>query len=219
MTTKLVDYLLARDEWPARSGLVSDYVLGKTGLFLVTQNEHVDVRLRIARCLVRGLADIHGGWRLKTPRLPAYIWEQMMGVVEQAALDGNEVMMAVTVNGAGEFDVVIPLQEAGPAHVKVLEPVPGAILELHSHCRFGAYFSPTDDTDEQGLRLYGVVGRVTGDAPEVVLRLGAWGYYHPIFWDEVFEGSPGRYRDVHRDVQAALVELEEVAVGIHAGNE
>lgn len=34
------------------------------------------------------------------------------------------------------------------------------ILEIHSHNTMGAYFSTTDDADEQQFGLYGVVGRL-----------------------------------------------------------
>jgi hypothetical protein len=38
-----------------------------------------------------------------------------------------------------------------------------------------AYFSQTDDRDEQGGRFYAVIGRLDQDQPELVLRLGMYG--------------------------------------------
>jgi PRTRC genetic system protein A len=56
------------------------------------------------------------------------------------------------------------------------------LLELHSHHQMAAFFSATDTADEQGFRLYGVVGRLDSDSqhtPEIRMRMGIYGQ----FWD------------------------------------
>jgi hypothetical protein len=73
------------------------------------------------------------------------------------------------------------------------------VLELHSHHALPAYFSRVDDADEQGLRLYGVVGRLDRTRPEVALRVGAYGHRLPVSWDAVFAGDRGGVRDAQFD--------------------
>ena len=51
-----------------------------------------------------------------------------------------------------------------------------------------AFFSGTDDRDEQGLQLYGVVGKLT-ERTEVLLRVGAYGYFSILSWYQVFQGE------------------------------
>ncbi|MBV8715456.1 MAG: hypothetical protein JOZ65_10355, partial [Chloroflexi bacterium] len=46
-------------------------------------------------------------------------------------------------------------------------PVHDAIVEVHSHHMMRAYFSATDDRDETGRRVYGVLGRLAGPHPEI----------------------------------------------------
>ena len=56
------------------------------------------------------------------------------------------------------------------------------LLELHSHHLMAAFFSATDTADEQGFRLYGVVGHLDSadqHAPEIRIRVGIYGH----FWD------------------------------------
>ncbi|MCP4992898.1 MAG: hypothetical protein GY934_03795 [Gammaproteobacteria bacterium] len=53
----------------------------------------------------------------------------------------------------------------------------GVILELHSHNTMPAYFSPRDNQDEQGGRLYGVIGHLERTNPELALRLGMFGHW------------------------------------------
>jgi PRTRC genetic system protein A len=52
-------------------------------------------------------------------------------------------------------------------------------LDLHSHHRMEAFFSDTDDADEQGARFYAVIGRLDTPRPELALRLGMHGHYYP----------------------------------------
>jgi PRTRC genetic system protein A len=53
------------------------------------------------------------------------------------------------------------------------------LLDIHSHGRMSAFWSDTDNTDEQGFRAYGVIGNLHRQ-PEICLRLGVYGYWFPI---------------------------------------
>ena len=47
-----------------------------------------------------------------------------------------------------------------------------AVLDVHSHGRHGAFFSPQDDEDDRGcIKISAVIGRVDDAAPEVDIRL------------------------------------------------
>jgi hypothetical protein len=84
-----------------------------------------------------------------------------------------------------------------------------------------AYFSHTDDADEQGLCLYGVLGRlgIPGRQEEVLLRVGVYGYYAAVPWDLVFAGELGPVHDLTQggprhesdDVDGDQQEQEELA--------
>ena len=86
----------------------------------------------------------------------------------------------------------------------VYRPPRDALLQIHSHGAYPAYFSATDDADEQGFGLYGVVGRLGSERPEVALRVGVYGYFLPVPLEAVFEGDRGRFRDVHFDPAAEV---------------
>jgi len=59
---------------------------------------------------------------------------------------------------------------------------------MHSHGQMRAWFSTTDNADETGLKLYGVIGRLDA-VPVVKLRIGAYGYFKTLRWSDVFDGS------------------------------
>lgn len=49
-----VDYLVAREGVPPRSGLAFDYILAADGLFVTTESDLLAVRLPVAPCRLRG---------------------------------------------------------------------------------------------------------------------------------------------------------------------
>lgn len=202
MSDKLVDYLVARTELPAPSGAAYDYVLGDDGLFVVAENRHRRARIPVAAGTVRGLPPLHAAVGLRGGWLPRAVWDRIITTMtEQAA---TEVVVAVVADGQG-YRLVRPAQIGGPLRLRY-RPVPDAVLEVHSHRGNAARFSTTDDADEQGLRLYGVVGRLGTTAPEVALRVGVYGYFLPLPWDAVFAGNRGPFRDV----SLGIAEVSEV---------
>ena len=50
--------------------------------------------------------------------------------------------------------------QAGTATSLAYVPPAGVVAEFHSHGGSRAFFSATDDRDEQGFRIYGVAGRL-----------------------------------------------------------
>jgi PRTRC genetic system protein A len=186
----LVDYLVARTSLPPRSGLAYDFVLARDGLYVVAGNAHLDVRVPVARCLVRGLVPLHAACTLRHGRLSAAFWDEALRIARVSAIVGHEMLLAVVHEPGCGYRMVRPPQVSGAARV-VYRPTVGTVLELHSHHRLPAFFSRTDDADEQGLRLYGVLGRLDTARPEVALRVGAYGHYLPLPWEAVFEGERG----------------------------
>ena len=53
-----------------------------------------------------------------------------------------------------------------------------SLVEIHSHHSMGAFFSTTDDADQQGFRIYAVLGRIN-TCPTIRMRIGVYGY----FWE------------------------------------
>jgi PRTRC genetic system protein A len=194
VTAALVKYLVARDGVPFRQGLAFDYLLAGDGVYLVADNGHLGVRVPIADCEVRGLPPVYPSCSLKHGRIPGWIWDAIVWAAHVGYMRGLEVLLTVRSDPSVGYRLTLPRQVAGPAHV-IYRPTTDAILEIHSHGPHAAAFSATDDADEQGLRLYGVVGRLGTERPEVALRVGAYGHFLAVPWETVFEGDRGTFRD------------------------
>ena len=191
----IVDYLVARDGLPPASGLAYDYVLAGNGLYLRCENEHLEVCIAIASVEVRGLVEIVPFVRLKHGSLPSSLWERFVRLARAFAEHHAEVLAVVTYTPTFGYELRVPPQEVSVSRI-VYKSLPRTVLELHSHHGLSAYFSTTDDADEVGLRLYGVVGRLDREVAEVRLRIGAYGYFQPVAFADVFAGEPIAFVDL-----------------------
>jgi PRTRC genetic system protein A len=197
----MVEYLVARDGVPTRQGLAYDYVLAGDGVYLVASNDALDVRVPIADCSVRGLPPVYPSCSLKHGRLPQWIWDAIVWAAHVSYLRGREVLLAVTFDPSIGYRLTVPPQVAGSERV-VYRPSTAAVLEIHSHGLHAALFSSTDNRDEQGLRLYGVIGSLNSNRPEIALRVGAYGHFLPVPWETVFDGKMGPFHDGHSEPTA-----------------
>jgi PRTRC genetic system protein A len=178
---------------PPNNALAYQYILAATGVYLRAENRFFDVLLPIARSPIRGLASLQPHFRLKGPRLPGCLLDAVLADARRArGRDGTlaEALYHFHHDGA-RVRVLKPVQRATAASVVGIESnAAGVILDLHSHGNMGAFWSGTDDGDEQGFRIYGVIGRLD-TKPEIGLRLGVYGYWFPLPVNVLFDGPGG----------------------------
>ena len=86
--------------------------------------------------------------------IPARLFELGLGWFEDDPY--TERFFAIRWDGAA-YRLVVPEQE-GTASSLTYTPPAGVVAEFHSHGTSRAFFSKTDDGDEQGFRIYGVAG-------------------------------------------------------------
>ena len=169
-------------------GIGYDYVLGSGGLYVQSQGSHLTARVPVAPCTVRGLAPVAEKMELAHGPIPAGLFE--LGLRWFRDDPDTERFFAVRQDGRA-YRLVVPPQ-AGTATSLAYVPPAGVVAEFHSHGGSRAFFSATDDRDEQGFRIYGVVGRLDDPEPELSLRVGVYGHFAPLEWSQVFSGSnPG----------------------------
>ena len=169
-------------------GVGYDYVLGEDGLYLQSRSDNLVARIQIATCEVRGLSPVDTKVVLPNGRVPARLFER--GLRWLQAAPHTERMFTISWDGE-EYVLGVP-DQYGTAASLTYAPLSDAVAEFHSHGTSRAFFSRTDDEDEQGFRIYGVVGRMGSSWPELGLRLGIYGYFASLEWSRVFDGpTPG----------------------------
>ncbi|MYD48297.1 MAG: hypothetical protein F4W95_07405 [Chloroflexi bacterium] len=167
-------------------GIGYDYVLGSGGLYVQSESAHLTARIPAAPAAVRGLAPVTEKVTLHHGPIPAHVFE--LGLSWMRSDPDTERFFAVGWDG-NAYRLVVPPQ-AGTATSLTYRSPGRVVAEFHSHGKHAAFFSVTDDRDEQGFRIYGVVGRLRDPRPELALRLGVYGHFAPLRWAQVFDGPP-----------------------------
>ncbi len=183
-------------------GIGYDYVLSSGGLYVQSESAHLTARVLVAPCKVRGLTPVAEKVQLTHGPIPARLFE--LGLRWFQDDPDTERFFAVRWDGDAYRPVVPP--QAGTATRLAYLPPKGVVAEFHSHGSSRAFFSATDDRDEQGFRIYGVAGRLDTDRPELSLRVGVYGHFAPVEWSQVFSGANPGVRLMGEDAGSKLTE-------------
>ena len=170
-------------------GIGYDYVLGSGGVYVQSESAHLTARVHGSPpATVRGLAPVAEKVELAHGPIPAPLFA--VGLCWFRDDPGTERFFAIRWDGH-RYRLVVPEQEGTASSLKYTPPA-GVVAEFHSHGTSRSFFSSTDDRDEQGFRVYGVVGRLDSPLPELSLRVGVYGHFAPVDWPQVFSGpEPG----------------------------
>lgn len=180
---KPAGYLSATGEGTiGEPGIFYDYILGKDGLYIRAENPLIKATICIAPCTVRGLGRVEEEVLIKPGRVPRMLYDLAISVLY--AKPDVEQYLALTWDGA-KYHLNKPAQEGSGGHVSYECP-PSTLVDIHSHGGMPAFFSGTDNHDEQGLRVYMVIGYLNTLAPEHLIRLGVYGYFWSMDFEEVF---------------------------------
>jgi hypothetical protein len=186
-------------------GSAFNYGFAGNGVWMQAENNHLWARIPVAECQIRGLYPIDTVIQFKHGRIPQRFWDLALSAL--LAHPEEERYVGIRWTGTA-YDIYYPAQDGKAASVSY-DCGENVVFEMHSHPGMGPFFSDTDDADEQGLKIYGVLGYTLKDyshmngglpvtqwEPLINLRIGVYGYFHPVAWGEVFEGGLGDVIDV-----------------------
>lgn len=182
-------------------GLFYDYILSGNGVFISATNEFLSACIPIAQCQIRGLTPTEPRVELRHGKIPGVFFDLALNAA--LARRDREIYFAIT--WQDRYRLFLTSQEGNAAHVEY-HTLDGTVMGLHTHPTFAASFSGGDDRDEQGFRLEAVIGRLDR-IPEVSLRVGVYGYFWPLSWTQVFDGTLNGVRDSNPDMKEVCIEL------------
>ncbi len=188
-------------------GLYYDYIFASNGVFIEAESPLIAARIPVANCDIRGLAPIEPKLSLTYGSIPQRFFDLALDLF----LSDKETEQYVAITGEGGYQFYIPVQDKKAGSV-VYEVGRAVVLEIHSHGHMGAWFSGTDNEDETGLKLYGVVGKLDS-TPIVKLRIGVYGYFRDLFWNEVFDGSLAGALEYEEKEVISEDDLQDIVAG------
>lgn len=206
MLDNLVTYHIhKRHPLPVNDALAYQYVLAGNGVFVRAKTRFFTALLPVTACTVRGLLSLHTRFQLLVPRIPARLLAAVLADARRARRpDGgrpdnglNEVLYQFHHHGRA-VQVKKPAQQTTPISVTTaVADAAGIMCDLHSHGNIRAFFSQPDNADEQGVRLYAVMGKLDS-TPEMRLRVGVYGYWLPLPLTAVFTNN-GPFKDLYQE--------------------
>jgi PRTRC genetic system protein A len=204
--TSIARYYVARPESPAPEAQEQgfDFIWAANGVFKRARNRYLEACIPVAARMFPGLLPILPYVRLLGERIPGRVLSiALADARKQARARPAEAMYHVHL-GEGRVRLSRPRQDAGAASLTYRGGGEAdVVMDIHSHCQMRAFFSLTDDRDEQGFRLYAVMGHVFNSRPQIGVRVGVWGSFWPVpvwdvfspanEWEDVYEhGSNGK---------------------------
>ncbi len=217
----LIKHLWAIDgeKLPPCTSPFYEFVGAANGLFIRGQREGLEMCFKVGDVSqpVRGLATVEERLVLWYPKVPATHLQFVLEQSREVCGDGvmREILFHFTY-ASGTWQISIPEQDASGGHVRPTNAGHGSsyatsILEVHSHHSMAPFFSSMDDSDEQGFKLYGVIGHIFS-RPALQLRVGLYGYFWqiPASWvfdmpDSVADAAQRRVRRIQLDEQTCQV--------------
>lgn len=199
MAVMLVQYLFATNEpLPAQEAALYEYIFARNGVFKRASRAEISARIPIGECRISGLAQIAPEIKTHFARVPERIVRQMLTAATEAAREDLEILFYLMLED-GKWRLEIPAQQQRYDSVTPIEkgrgsPYERALIEIHSHHRMPAAFSPDDDRDETGFRLYGVLGSLRPELsswPQINFRVGVYGSWWPLPADQIIEMPSG----------------------------
>ncbi|MFN6474025.1 MAG: Mov34/MPN/PAD-1 family protein [Nostoc sp. SerVER01] len=177
----LVNYVIATSpELPPIAAQLYEYIFAANGVFIRAKRSFMEAMWAIGECEIRGLAEVEAYLRWEGKQIPFYFLNQML--VDAQNTD-NEVLWYLWQED--NWLISKPEQSASTHSVTPVYPslvntdYEKAMVEVHSHGDMRPFFSKQDDADEQGFRIYAVLGSVRS-RPAISVRIGLAGYFCPI---------------------------------------
>ncbi len=164
------------------------YVIAQNGVFAWARREGLEALIPVAPCAISGLYPIEPYVHLTYPPVDVWLVSEMLRLAYEARTpDGDllEILFYLTWDTRRGWQLTVPLQDQQAMRVspvvEALDPslYANTLMEIHSHNKMSAFFSRTDTADEQGFRLYGVVGRSSATSQRFRMRIGIYGH----FWE------------------------------------
>jgi hypothetical protein len=172
-----------------------EYILAENGVYARGSREGLQVCIPIMRGTIRGLTSTEPYVRLDYPKVPEWILLSILNKSREVCLSAKDRVEALFHlffdTKTKRWKLETPIQVASIGSVSPVEVGTGssyekALIEIHSHHDMSPVFSYIDNEEEQGFRLYGVIGHIFKD-PMLRLRVGLFGNFYEIPANVIFE--------------------------------
>ena len=187
---KLIQHLVVQHNGmlPEIPDCLYAYVVAGNGVLIYAKRPGLEVLIPVSRARIVGLPALNPYVRL-SQRVPKCLLLHALKVAQTHL--PNEILFWF--NSKKYWTLQVPQQITCPSSTVPVESLDemgtNALVDLHSHGLLPPFFSRADNKDEQGFRIYAVIGQLD-KLPSIRVRIGVYGHYFDIPASEVFEMPP-----------------------------
>ena len=191
---KFVEHKIASPETQNITAVMFEYLMAGNGLFIRAKRKEFSVCLPVCRAPVKGLPQITGGIIWHKPKIPIYIWQQ---ILENARFGSDSIQFREDVyvvlwhEATSQWcwkNIGKERQWARTIADDSLSEYGEACIELHTHPDGVIHFSKSDDRDESGkFRIFGILIDIHTNNPKIRFRCGVYDYFAQIPADYISE--------------------------------
>jgi hypothetical protein len=170
-------------------GKLYRYILAENGVFVYGKNQYFEALIpvlpsHVESQHVRGLEPLQSFFRIRK-RLPFFY----LSLIVNDARDHLpfEALYYIRDLPSVGMTVCFPTSAVTRSSCRPIGDWGYVPVEIHSHNMMDAFFSAQDNSDETGLRVYGVLGHVDRPIVDLHMRVSIYGHRMAIPYDLVFE--------------------------------
>lgn len=179
-----VRHVIATDPLQPPQRALYEYLFAGNGIFLRAERQGLSACIPLAAMTIHGLPAIEPVVTLSGPPIPLSIMETILSesLCAWGETTGPKEALFHCRYGSG-WTLTIPEQHRTYASVRCTDSFAPSyadcLVEIHSHHEMSARFSGTDDADETGFRLFGVLGNFA-EQPAILFRVGIYGNFYTV---------------------------------------
>jgi PRTRC genetic system protein A len=194
-SSPFIKHLMATDPLPPPQHALYEYVFAGNGIFIRAQRQELTTCIPLLDTTIHGLPEVTPSLSLACPRIPETIMSDILAHSLTAWADPTGPKEALFHCGYDtNWSLSIPEQIRTYASVRCTDPFPPSyakcLVEIHSHHEMPPLFSSTDDQDETGFRIFGVLGHFSRE-PQILFRIGIYGHFFRIPAESIAELPQG----------------------------
>jgi|LNFM01.1.fsa_nt_gb PRTRC genetic system protein A len=179
-----VHTLMATEPLPSPKPVLYERIFAGNGLFVRGQRDHLQVLFPVTSWVLPDVPTLTPAIRLLPPPIPQHLIIKVLAEAHTAWLHPEGPLESLFhLSYGSQWELTIPDQIRTNISVSPRDPehCPSygtCLVEIHSHHEMPAFFSGTDDADETGFRIYGVIGNLR-QQPHICFRVGLYGQFYP----------------------------------------
>jgi PRTRC genetic system protein A len=166
------------------NNLPTGFIWAGNGIFRSVTRQEFKAVVSHREVFTPGLPEFKQEFKLLVPPVPQ---KKVEAIIKQIQKEPDLEQLFYLYWLRDRWEVLYPEQECTPSSCiagdRFLEP---AVIEIHSHGAARAFFSGTDDLEENGCRISTVIGKSNGQL-EIVSRVCVHGLFLPIPSNLIYE--------------------------------